>query len=48
MTIDYKNKITSEVFEILDNPEFSEIFSPGSKAEVSIIGLPKTLVRIFF
>ena len=35
---EYKNKISTEVFSILDSPEFSKIFSPGSKAEVSIIG----------
>ena len=46
--IDYKNKITSEVFEILDNPKFSEIFSPGSKAEVSIIGTTKNFGKNIF
>ena len=46
--MDYKNKITSEVFEILDNPEFSEIFSPGSKAEVSIIGAAKNFGENIF
>ena len=46
--IDYKNKITSEVFEILDNPKFSEIFSTGSKAEVSIIGTTKNFGKNIF
>ncbi|MDG1142288.1 MAG: double-strand break repair helicase AddA, partial [Hellea sp.] len=46
--MDYKNKITSEVFEILDNPIFSEIFSPGSKAEVSIIGAAKNFGKNIF
>lgn len=46
--MDYKNNIISEVFEILDNPKFSGIFSPSSKAEVSIIGAAKNFGENIF
>lgn len=30
--------VMGEVFAVLDNPEFAEIFAPGSRAEVSLAG----------
>ena len=45
---EYKNKISTEVFSILDSPEFSKIFSPGSKAEVSVIGSTKSFGKNVF
>ena len=42
---DHINAIISEVFAVLDHPEFAPLFAPGSQAEVSLAGratgLPK-------
>ena len=37
------DQIISEVFRVLDDPEFSSIFAPGSQAEVSLAGSAKGL-----
>jgi ATP-dependent helicase/nuclease subunit A len=36
-------QIMGEVFAVLDNPDFADIFGPGSRAEVSLAGTAKTL-----
>jgi ATP-dependent helicase/nuclease subunit A len=38
-----KSDITEEVFAVLNNPEFAEIFALGSRAEISLAGTAKTL-----
>ena len=38
-----QDQIADEVFAVLDNPEFSDIFAPGSRAEISLAGSSKTL-----
>ena len=38
-----QDQIADEVFAVLDNSEFSDIFAPGSRAEISLAGSPKTL-----
>jgi len=35
--------IIDEVFAVLENPEFTEIFAAGSRAEISLAGSAKTL-----
>jgi len=37
--------VTEEVFAVLDNPDFAEIFAEGSRAEVSLAGTAKTLPK---
>lgn len=36
-------EVIDEVFAVLDNPEFADIFAPGSRAEVSLAGSAKGL-----
>ena len=35
--------VTQEVFAVLENPEFGQVFAPGSRAEVSLAGSAKGL-----
>ena len=41
--VEMGDDIIHEVFAVLDHPEFSKIFGPGSRAEVSLAGSAKTL-----
>ena len=38
-----RRQIIGEVFAVLDNPDFAEVFAPGSRAEISLAGRAKTL-----
>jgi len=40
-----RRQISDEVFAVLDNPDFAEIFAPGSRAEISLAGSAKTLPK---
>jgi len=40
-----RRQISDEVFAVLDNPDFVEIFAPGSRAEISLAGSAKTLPK---
>ena len=41
--IEMGDEIIGEVFDVLEHPEFSKIFGPGSRAEVSLAGSAGTL-----
>ncbi len=43
MTETQRAQISDEVFAVLDNPDFADIFAPGSRAEISLAGSAKTL-----
>ena len=43
LTQEQRHQISDEVFVVLDNPEFSDIFAQGSRAEISLAGSAKTL-----
>ena len=43
MTEPQREQISSEVFAVLDNPDFADIFAQGSRAEISLAGSAKTL-----
>ncbi len=43
LTKQERRQITDEVFAVLDNPDFAEVFAPGSRAEISLAGRAKTL-----
>ena len=38
-----REQISDEVFAVLDNPDFANIFAPNSRAEISLAGSAKTL-----
>jgi len=40
---DLSAEITKEVFAVLEHPDFSYVFAPGSRAEVSLAGSAKSL-----
>ncbi len=43
LSLEQKDHIISEVFAVLNAPEFAEIFAPGSRAEISLAGTAKGL-----
>ena len=43
LTQEQRNQISDEVFAVLDNPDFADIFAQGSRAEISLAGSAKTL-----
>ena len=45
LSAEEREQITAEVFAVMDAPEFAEIFSPGSRAEISLAGSAKGLPK---
>ncbi len=43
LSADNRREIISEVFAVLNHPEFADIFAPGSRAEISLAGSAKAL-----
>ena len=43
MTEAQRDQVLQEVFAVLNNPDFADIFAPNSRAEISLAGSAKTL-----
>jgi len=43
MTEAQRDQVSQEVFAVLNNPNFADIFAPNSRAEISLAGSAKTL-----
>lgn len=43
LNIAQRDQISNEVFAVLNNPDFADIFAAGSRAEISLAGSAKTL-----
>ena len=48
LTEETRAQIQSEVFAVLDAPEFADIFAPGSRAEISLAGSASSLPENLF
>jgi ATP-dependent helicase/nuclease subunit A len=48
LTEEARAQIQSEVFAVLDAPEFADIFAPGSRAEISLAGSASSLPENLF
>jgi len=48
LTEEERAQIQSEVFAVLDAPEFADIFAPGSRAEISLAGSASSLPENLF
>lgn len=43
LTADQRQEMTAAVFDVLEDPRFSEVFGPGSRPEVALSGTAKSL-----